>query len=125
MIDQHFHIDALSLFFLGICLALAGVVIYFNSYFIDNPCTCYLGDSLCCSVRGIPYFSSNYSSAVATCSTLSGSALKAASCPTVPYEKIPYIKAQLAIGVGMMVVCLIYIVVFVLSCLGIWPKKAE
>ncbi|CAF4198031.1 unnamed protein product [Rotaria sp. Silwood2] len=99
---------------------LACVMIYFDQLFINQPCTCYLGDQLCCAVRGIPSLSNNYSAVLDDCNTaISQGTISSKTCPTVPYDKLPLLKAQLACAVGMLVSCGVYVVVFIFACFGI------
>lgn len=120
------------LLFAVACVCLACVVIYFDQYFMTNLCKCYLGDTLCCAIRGISDFTSNYYQTILTnCTTVlttygsSSAAFSAISCAKTPTSKLVYIQAQLGVAVGMIVVCAVYIVVYLFACFGICfkPKK--
>jgi hypothetical protein len=79
-----------------------------------------LGDVLCCAVRGIQSFRSNYTAIYDQCSAAiqlgNAASLR---CPAVPYEKLKLIQAQLGCAVGMLVSCGIYVVLYLFACLGI------
>ncbi|CAF0850071.1 unnamed protein product [Rotaria sordida] len=99
---------------------LACVMIYFDQLFINQLCKCYLGDQLCCAVRGIPSLSSNFSGVLDDCATaISQGTISSRTCPTTPTDKLPLLKAQLACAVGMLVSCGLYVVVFIFACFGI------
>ena len=112
------HCDVHFLVVLGV--ALACVVIYFDQVFIGDLCKCYLGDKVCCAIRGIPAFQSNYTAVLEDCGqAIFSNTLASRVCPAIPYEKLPLIKAQLGCAVGMLVSCLVYVVVFLFACFGV------
>lgn len=87
---------------------------------MNNLCQCYLGNQLCCAIGGIPSFQQNYTSVLETCAqAIRYDNSSAVTCRVRPDGKLPYIQAQLAAACVMLVVCVIYVVVFLLSCLGI------
>ncbi|CAF1234773.1 unnamed protein product [Rotaria sp. Silwood1] len=99
---------------------LAIVVIYFDQLFMNEPCKCYLGDTLCCIMRGVPTFSSNFTGVLQDCTNaLTLGTISSKTCPSIPYDKVSYIKAQLACAVAMVVTCAVYIVVFLFACFGV------
>lgn len=99
---------------------LACVIIYFDQLFMNNLCQCYLGDQLCCAIGGIPSFQQNYTSVLQECAeAIKSDTSSAVTCRTRPVTKLPYIQAQLAAACAMLVVCAIYVVVFLFACLGV------
>jgi hypothetical protein len=99
---------------------LACVIIYFDQLFMANLCKCYLGDQICCALQGIPSLQANYSTILQNCANaiLNGN-ISSLLCPTVPTSKLIYIQAQLGAACGMLVVCAIYVVVFLFACFGV------
>ncbi len=70
-------------------------VIGFDSYYIVYPTTCFFSSSLCsssASARGLFYSTANFNNI-----------------------KIPLIKGQLAAGAVMFVLCLIYIIIYIIT----------
>ena len=99
---------------------LACVLFYFDQLFINDLCKCYLGDTLCCAVRGIPSLTSNYSGILDDCTNAANQGtISTRVCPSVPYDKLPLVKAQLAFAVGMLVTCGLYVVLFIFACFGV------
>ncbi|CAF2168236.1 unnamed protein product [Rotaria magnacalcarata] len=99
---------------------LACVVIYFDQYFLNNLCACYLGDQLCCAVGSIPSFSSNYSGTLNTCSGYqTAGTISNYTCKSKPTDKLPLLKAQLACACGMVVACALYALLYIFACVGI------
>jgi hypothetical protein len=98
---------------------LACVVIYFDQIFINNLCKCYLGNQLCCAVRSIDSFRSNYTAILDQCiNDIANGIVR--TCPDgSPNNKLKLIQAQLGCGVGMLISCGIYIVIYLFACLGI------
>lgn len=97
-------------------------MIYFDQYFTNNVCQCYLSDVLCCAVRGIPGMSSNYSNLYNTCQTLvdAGTASSTVRCYNgSPNDKLAYIKAQLACACAMLVACGVYAILYLFACFGV------
>ncbi len=108
--------------FLVISGALACVIIYFDNYFISNLCQCYLGTDLCCGLHGISTFNSNYATTVQNCSGISISGIQTVVDPCYsnpPTSKLVFLKAQLGCSVGMLVVCGLYVVLYIFACFGI------
>ncbi len=102
--------------------ALACVIIYFDAYFQDNICKCYLGVDLCCGLRGIDSFNSNYGNIAKNCTPIyvNGVQTVVDYCYlSPPTSKYPYLKGQLACAVGMLVSCGLYVVAYIFACLGI------
>ncbi|CAF3536727.1 unnamed protein product [Adineta steineri] len=100
--------------------ALACVIIYFDQVFINDLCKCYLGDQICCALRGIPSLQSNYSAILDECAlAITHNNSASLVCPSVPYDKLGLIKAQLGCAVGMLVTCGIYVMLFLFACFGI------
>ncbi len=110
----------LSLVFLVISGLLACVLIYFDQVFMNDLCKCYLGDQICCALRGIPSLQSNYTAILDQCgdAILYGN-ISSLVCTSVPYGKLIYIKAQLGCAVGMLVTCALYVVLFLFACFGV------
>ncbi|CAF0911745.1 unnamed protein product [Adineta steineri] len=102
---------------------LACVTIYFDRTFINDPCKCYLGDKLCCAVRSVDSFRTNYTSILNTCidaiATNNKGELQWCSTGSPPYDKVQYLKAQLGCAVGMLISCALYVVIYIFACLGI------
>jgi hypothetical protein len=99
---------------------LACVIIYFDQLFINDPCKCYLGDQLCCAVGSIPSLQQNYTTIFENCGyAISNGNIAQLVCPTVPYGKVIYLKAQLGCAVGMLVTCGVYVVLFLFACFGV------
>jgi hypothetical protein len=99
------------------------VVIYFDQIFMNNLCTCYLGQQLCCAVRGIPSLQSNYTAIFNQCGTaIAQNTISTLQCPSTPYSKLILIQAQLGCAVGMLVSCAVYVVVFLFACFGVCFK---
>ena len=98
---------------------LACVMIYFDQIFINNLCKCYLGDVLCCAIRGVDAFKSNYTAVLDSCRAAVTGGGSYSVCPVTPYDKLKYIQAQLGCAVGMLITCGIYVVIYVFACLGI------
>ncbi|CAF1413110.1 unnamed protein product [Adineta steineri] len=100
--------------------ALACVIIYFDQVFINDLCKCYLGDQICCALRGIPSLQSNYSAILDECAlAITHNNSASLVCPSVPYDKLGLIKAQLGCAVGMLITCGIYVMLFLFACFGI------
>ncbi|CAF3967996.1 unnamed protein product [Rotaria sordida] len=102
--------------------ALACVIIYFDAYFIGNLCKCYLGENLCCSLRGISTFNSNYGNVVKDCIPISSNGVQTVidSCHlSPPTSKLSFLKAQLGCAIGMLAVCGLYVVLYLFACFGI------
>ncbi len=96
------------------------MIIYFDQIFINDLCKCYLGDQICCALRGIPSLQSNYSAIFENCGrAIAQNIIASLTCPSVPYDKLSLIKAQLGCAVGMLVTCGLYVVVFIFACFGI------
>jgi len=112
-ISCHRSFTLLSVF----SVALACVIIYFDQLFIKDLCKCYLSNQICCALQGIPTLQSNYSNALQTCShALINGNISALTCPSVPTGKLIYIQIQSGCAVGMVLVCSIYIIVFLFAC---------
>jgi hypothetical protein len=95
-------------------------MIYFDQVFINDLCKCYLGDQLCCAVRSIQSFQSNYTAILKDCgNALLQNTAASLRCPSIPYDKLPLIKAQLSCAVGMLVSCGLYVLLFIFACFGI------
>ena len=95
-------------------------MIYFDQVFMNNPCKCYLGDTLCCAVRSIPSFQSNFTSILQDCGTaVTNGNIASLACPSVPTSKLSLIQAQLGCAIGMIVFCGGYILVFIFACVGV------
>ena len=109
---------------ISLCLvasvALAVVLIYFDQCFIDNLCKCYFGDQLCCAIRGISSFNSDYGSIAQKCTTslLQGTS-STLTCPVYPSGKLIYLQAQLGCAASMLAICGLYVVLYVFACAGI------
>ena len=87
---------------------------------MNNLCQCYLGDELCCAVGGIPSFQQDYGTIAKECATaVTYKNISSLVCRTRPVTKLPYIQAQLAAACAMLVVCIIYVVVFLFACFGV------
>ncbi|CAF1011586.1 unnamed protein product [Rotaria magnacalcarata] len=100
--------------------ALACVMIYFDQIFINDLCKCYLGDQLCCAVRGIESYRANFSAIFDECGqAITQGTISSKICPSIPYAKLKLIKAQLGCAVGMLITCAIYVVIYLFACLGI------
>ncbi|CAF1437099.1 unnamed protein product [Rotaria magnacalcarata] len=102
--------------------ALACVVIYFDSYFINNLCRCYLGENLCCALHDLSSINSNYGSIVTRCLKITMNGIQSVpdSCPSSPpTSKVVYLKAQLGCAAGMLAVCSINVLVYIFACFGI------
>jgi len=99
---------------------LACVIIYFDQIFINNLCKCYLGDHLCCAVRSVESFRTNYTAIFEDCANaVQQGTISTRTCPSVPYDKLKLIQAQLGCAVGMLITCAIYVVIYVFACFGI------
>ncbi len=86
---------------------------------MNDPCKCYLGDQLCCRVRSVPSLQQNYSAILQECgNVIANGNISQLVCPSVPYDKVVYVKAQLGCGVGMLVTCGVYVALFVFACFG-------
>lgn len=88
---------------------------------MNDVCKCYLGNQLCCAVRGIPALQTNYSGIFQDCgNAIVDGTISSRICPSPPpYEKLPYIKAQLACACAMLVVCALYVILFLFACFGV------
>jgi hypothetical protein len=87
---------------------------------MNNLCKCYLGDQICCALRGIPSLQANYSSILEDCAeAILDGTIASQVCTSVPYAKLPYIQAQLAFAVAMLVTCGIYVILFLFACFGV------
>ncbi|UJR11328.1 hypothetical protein I4U23_015509 [Adineta vaga] len=98
---------------------LAGVIIYFDVYFQDNICKCYLGDSLCCALRDIKSFNSAYGDIAKNCTPVYFNGVQASvdMCyKSPPTDKYIFLKAQLGCAVGMLVTCALYIIAYFYGC---------
>ena len=100
---------------------MACVIIYFDQIFINDICKCYLGPQLCCAVRSVDSFRSNYSAIFEQCGqAIINNNLANLTCPTgPPYDKLQYVQAQLGCAVGMLITCGVYVVIFIFACFGI------
>ncbi len=90
-------IQCISLFF-------AACVIGFDSYFLIYPATCFFPSTTCYSVgssRGVFYSVSNFNNI-----------------------KTPLIIGQLAAGALMFVLCLIYIIIYIITSIRVQKAKA-
>ncbi|CAF2518932.1 unnamed protein product [Rotaria sp. Silwood2] len=105
----------------GIISGLMGIVIiYFDQLFMNDPCKCYLGDTLCCLVRSVPTFRDNFTGVLQDCSNaLTAGTISSKTCPSTPYDKVAYVQAQLACAIAMVITCIVYIVVFLFACFGV------
>jgi hypothetical protein len=102
--------------------ALACVIIYFDQYFINNLCTCYLGTNLCCSLRGISTFNSNYGTIAENCTSIYTNGVQTVVdyCYTnPPTSKLIFLKAQIGCAAGMLIVCGLYVVAYIFACFAI------
>ena len=89
---------------------------------MNNLCKCYLGDQLCCAIRSISSFNSNYGSIAQNCTTALAQGTSSSSvytCPVYPSSKLIYIQAQLGCAAGMLGICALYVVVYLFACFGI------
>ncbi|CAF0824725.1 unnamed protein product [Rotaria sordida] len=113
--------NAFYVFIMAIISGLLAVVtIYFDQLFMNDPCKCYLGDVLCCLIRGVPTFRSNFTGVLQECTNaLTAGTISSKTCPSTPYDKVAYIKAQLACAAAMAVTCIAYIVIFLFACFGV------
>jgi len=95
-------------------------MIYFDQVFINNLCKCYLGPHLCCAVRSVESMRTNYTAIYDNCKTyvLDGT-IDRHTCPSIPYDKLKLVQAQLGCAVGMLITCAIYVVIYLFACLGI------
>jgi hypothetical protein len=98
-------------------MGLAAVMIYFDQYFMSNLCKCYLNDQLCCSIRGVASFQSNYTAIINECS------IAPIRCPAIPYDKLAFIQAQLACAVAMAISCVVYLCLILFACCGVCFRK--
>ncbi|CAF1501490.1 unnamed protein product, partial [Adineta steineri] len=99
--------------------ALACVIIYFDVYFQDNICKCYLGDNLCCALRDIKSFNSAYGDIAKNCTPiyLNGVQTIVDPCYTSPpTAKYIFLKAQIGCSVGMLVTCGLYVLSYLFAC---------
>lgn len=95
-------------------------MIYFDQIFINNVCKCYLGPQLCCAVRSVDSFRSNYTSVLEQCAGyIQAGTIGNYQCVNDPTAKIPFIQAQLGCAVGILISCGIYVVIYLFACLGI------
>jgi hypothetical protein len=81
----------------------AACVIGFDSYYIIAPTTCFFQTSICdgsAATRGLFYTSSNFNDI-----------------------KIPLIKGQLAAGAVMFVLCLVYIIIYIVTAFRVHRAK--
>jgi len=79
-----------------------------------------LGPQLCCAVRSIESFRSNYTAILDQCGQyIQQGTISLYTCPSIPYGKLKYIQAQLGCAVGMLITCAIYVVIYVFACFGI------
>lgn len=97
------------------------MIIYFAKAHSDNVCKCYLGDKLCCALKGIPEFQSNYQQVLEGCGQLIAAGAKNIDrcIDKPPNEKLVYLKAQLGVAAGMLATCAIYVVLFLFACFGV------
>lgn len=99
---------------------MACVVIYFDQIFINNICKCYLGPQLCCAVRSVDSFRSNYTAILEECGRyIADNTINDHQCPVYPDGKLELVKAQLGCAVGIIISCGIYVVIYLFACLGI------
>ncbi len=95
-------------------------MIYFDRIFINNLCQCYLGPELCCAVRSVESLRTNYTAIFDQCAQyVTQGTISEYTCPSVPYNKLQLIQAQLGCAVGMLITCAIYVVIYLFACLGI------
>lgn len=119
MSSKSLFIDFLSMIILtGIVWAILLVIgtifslltIGFESYFLTNPCTCFLEPKLCCAVGSLfEVINGDFKNISTICSTLvseNGSTSSEILCRNKPIDKIPYIKGQLFIGIVMLIGCI-------------------
>lgn len=81
----------------------AACVIGFDAYYIINPTTCFFSSSICdgsASVRGVFYSDANFNNI-----------------------KIPLIKGQLAAGAVMFVLCMVYIIIYIVTSVRVYRAK--
>lgn len=96
------------------------MVIYFDQIFINDICKCFLGDLLCCAVRGVPDFQANYTIVLQQCGTyVTQNTIASNRCFREPVEKYPLLKGQLACAVGMLISCGLYVIVYTFACFGV------
>lgn len=119
VIDSH----PISNFFSVASGLLACVIIYFAQAHMNNVCKCYLGDTVCCALKGVPDYQSNYQSILKTCESLVASnAQNIDTCnpnSTALTTKVVYLKAQLGCAVGLLVSCALYVLLFLFACFGV------
>ncbi len=121
-VSNHDSIFLIDLFSLSSVIsgALACVIIYFDQLFMNNLCTCYLGNQICCALQGIPSLQANYSTILQNCANaIVNGNIGSLLCQTVPTGKLIYIQAQLGCAVGMLVVCGLYVIIFLFACFGV------
>ncbi len=96
------------------------MIIYFDQIFMNDLCKCYLGDQICCALRGIPTLRANYTAVLEDCaSAIIDGTISSRLCPSVPYDKLIYIQAQLGCAIGMLVTCGLYVILVLFACFGI------
>jgi hypothetical protein len=102
--------------------ALACVIIYFDSYFISNLCKCYLGDTLCCALRDLNSFNSNYANIAKNCTPISFNGVQTVvdyCYLSPPSSKTIFLQAQMGCAAGMLITCGLYVVSYISACFGI------
>jgi len=79
-----------------------------------------LGPQLCCAIGSIDSFRSNYTTTLEQCGQyIQQGTISQHTCPITPYGKLQFIQAQLGCAVGMLIICAIYVVIYVFACFGI------
>lgn len=87
---------------------------------MNDPCKCFLGDQICCALRGIPTLQTNYTAVLQDCTTRIRTGLyNSTTCDFRPDEKVIYIKAQLGCAIGMLVSCGLYVILCLFACFGV------
>ena len=95
-------------------------MIYFDRIFINDSCKCYLGPQLCCAIGSIDSFRSNYTTTLEQCAQyIQTNTISLHTCSVPPPDKLQIIQAQLGCAVGMLIICAIYVVIYVFACFGI------
>ncbi|UJR19609.1 hypothetical protein I4U23_022743 [Adineta vaga] len=105
-----------------LCVLVSGVIIYFDVYFQDNLCKCYLGDNLCCALRDMKSFNQNYETIANECSpvTINGVQTVVDPCSSSPpTEKLTYLKVQIGLAGAMIITCIVYGVTYIFAMFGI------
>lgn len=105
---------ALYSFVSVICLICSSVAIGLEGYFLSNPCSCLLGDRLCCALgTAYDFYNGNFNNILSVCSTLTTGNRGDYSrvlCRSEPTGKVGFTQGKLVLNIFMFLAYLILII---------------